>query len=182
MEDKNIERDEKEAASEEEIIYESEDSVKLGGDIEKLRKKLKECREEKEKYLAGWQRAQADFINYKRRQEEQQGEWSRMLGEGLIKDILPVLDSLESGIRNQESGIANKDLGLIRKQLLDILRKYGLEEIKSVGEKFNPEWHEVVEYEENDESHESEIVSAEIQKGYLLNGKVLRAAKVRVTK
>lgn len=165
---------------EKEVVYEEGDA-RIAADIEKLRKKLKDCREEKEKYLIGWQRAQADFINYKRRQEEQGAEWLRIYGEGLIRDILPVLDSLEAAIvtRPDDQGLVT-----LRNQLWSVLKKHGLEEIKVIGEKFDPLLHEVVEYEELSlgEKQAGDMVSGEIQKGYMLNRKVLRVAKVKVTK
>ncbi|OGZ34248.1 MAG: nucleotide exchange factor GrpE [Candidatus Portnoybacteria bacterium RBG_13_41_18] len=172
--------DENKIEEEKEVVYE-EGNEKIAADAEKIRKKLRECREEKEKYLAGWQRAQADFINYKRRQEEQAAEWSRMYGEGLILNILPVLDSLDAAIVSQP-----KDQGLVtlRNQMQSVLKKHGLEEIKAIGEKFDPLLHEVVECEEclPEEKQEADIIGGEIQKGYLLNGKVLRVAKVKVKK
>ena len=171
-------KNKKEPESVGDVTYEKEDEGE-GTDIQKLRQKLKECRLQKQDYLAGWQRTQADFINYRRRQEEQLAEWSKMLGEGLISDILPVLDSLAAAQKSQPE---NEGLVTLRNQLQAILKRHGLEEIKSVGEKFNPEWHEVVEYEEGDNSHKNEIVTEEIQKGYMLNGKVIRVAKVKVTK
>lgn len=167
-------KEEREGA--EEIVYENGDE-EISADIEKLRKKLKECREEKEKYLAGWQRSQADFINYRRRQEEQLSEWLKMFGGGLIKDILPVLDSMDAAQKSQPD---NEGLTTLIKQLKDILKKHGLEQIKAMGEKFNPEIHEVVEYEEKSSEHGGEVVSDEIQKGYMLNGKIIRVSKVKV--
>jgi len=163
----------------EEILYEDEGGDEPKKKLEKLNKKLKECVEEKEKYLKGWQLSQADFINYRRRQEEQATEWSRMYEEGLIRDILPVLDSLDAALI-----VSPEDEGLktLAGQLKSVLKKHGLQEIKAVGEKFNPQFHEVVECEEEGEEHGGETVSAEIQKGYLLNGKLLRAAKVRIRK
>ncbi len=165
---------------------EEDSAYEEGGDeqgikekIEKLRKKLKECAAEKQKYLAGWQLAQADFINYRRRQEEQQAEWSRIYGEGLLRDILPVLDSLDAAlITNSE----DEGLKTLSNQLKSVLKKHGLEEMKSVGEKFDPLIHEVVECEEGDSEHSGEVVLGEIQKGYKLNGKVLRAVKAKVKK
>ncbi len=187
-----------------EVKYEEDEggeSVDLTEKIKKVKEKLKQCQKEKQEYLGGWQRCQADFINYRRRQEEQMGEWSKMFGEGLIRDILPVLDALESGIKNsafasssrnasderskasadkQESREKDDDLEAVRKQLWKILQHHGLQEIKLVGEKFNPEFHEAVEQVES-EKKEGMIIE-EVQKGYLMNGKVIRTAKVKVTK
>jgi len=153
--------------------------------FKKLKEKLKKCQKEKQEYLDGWQRAQADLINYKRRQEEQMKEWQKLVNQELIIELLPVLDSLET--RNYAEIYAEprgkelfEGINKIKEQLLVVLKKHGLEEIKSVGEKFNPEFHEAVESVESDE--EEGIIVEEIQKGYTLNGKVIRVAKVKVTK
>lgn len=176
-EEKNLEEEKKE--EEKGFVYDEEDSDDAKTTLDKLRKKLKECREEKQKYLDGWQRTQADFANFRRRQEEQMAEWSKMLGEGLLKDILPALDSLDAALiaKPDDEGLKTFD-----SQIKSVLKKHGLEEIKSVGEKFNPEFHEVVECEEVGNEHGGEVVSEQIQKGYTLNGKVIRASKVKVIK
>ena len=162
-----------------EYEQESEESgeVDLAEKIKKLREKLKQCQKEKQDYLNGWQRCQADFINYKRRQEKQMAEWFKILGEGLIRDLLPLLDTLDASIKNSSD---NQGLLATREQLIKILKQHGLEEIKSVGEKFNPEWHEAVEQVES--GGEKGVVVEEVQKGYMLDGKVIRAAKVKVAK
>src|SRR3989338_7119474 len=142
----------------EEITYSNEDSqddfsppacgaADKKSKIKKLKKKLKECQKEKEKYLTGWQRAQADLINYRRRQEEIMEEFRKYSQESLIREILPVLDSLRIG---QEQ---IPELKPIKKQLKIILEKHNLKGIKAKGEKFNPEFHEAVEMvESNKES------------------------------
>ena len=169
----------------EEITYSNEDSqddfsppacgaADKKSKIKKLKKKLKECQKEKEKYLTGWQRAQADLINYRRRQEEIMEEFRKYSQESLIREILPVLDSLRIG---QEQ---IPELKTIKKQLKIILEKHNLKGIKAKGEKFNPEFHEAVEMVESNK--ESGEITEEIQKGYMLGEKVLRASKVKVNK
>lgn len=175
-----------------EIIIE-EDSSSIEPKFKKVKDQLKQCQKEKHDYLTGWQREKADFINYKRRQEEQMSEWSKMLGEGLVKDLLPVLDTLSASEFQIGSGKNNnptqpplslrggeEGLKMVREQLMKILQKHGLEEMKSIGEKFNPERHEAIEQVESE--GESGVVVEEVLRGYLLNGKVLRVAKVKVTK
>jgi molecular chaperone GrpE len=166
-------------------IITGEDSGSSEEKIKKVKEKLKQCQKEKQEYLTGWQREKADFINYKRRQEEQMAEWSKMLGEGLVRDILPVLDTLEPrnyadlDAEQRGKGEVVKGLELLRQQLLKILQNHGLSEIKAVGEKFDPQLHEAVEQVAGEESG---MVVEEVQRGYLLNGKVLRVAKVKVNK
>ena len=142
--------------------------------IKQLKEKLKECQKEKQEYLTGWQRAQADLINFKRRQENLMSEWLTVSKEEIIKDILPVLDALEPK-NHQDEG-----LNSLKKQLLAIFKKHGLEEIEALDQKFNLEFHEAVEQIESDK--EEGLVVEEIQKGYILNGKVIRVAKVKVSK
>lgn len=183
--------------NEQEVIYEedngneedNESDADLDVDmvkekINKLKEKLKKCSKEKDEYLDGWQRSKAEMINYRRRQEEQMAEWLKMASAGLINDLLPLMDTIEAGIKNWESGIKEKEenyLEKMKKQMLEILKHYGLEEIKATGEKFNPEFHEAIEQVESAENEEGIIVE-EIQKGYLLNGRVLRTSKVKVSK
>ncbi|MBU2036866.1 nucleotide exchange factor GrpE [Patescibacteria group bacterium] len=178
---------------EQEIILDEEnDESGVVEKVKKLKEQLKQCRQEKQDNLTGWQRAQADFINYRRRQEEQTSEWSKMFGEGLIKDLLPVLDTLDASqpqINADQEIAADKrgsqkaveGLRMTREQLIKILAEHGLTEMKIVGEKFNPELHEAVEMVEAEKTSEG-VVIEEVQKGYLLNGKILRVAKVKVTK
>ena len=166
----------------EKIVYEDEPETSEDGDLDevegkvkKLKEKLKKCNEDKQEYLAGWQRAQADFINYRRRQEEQIGELRKLFNEGLIIDLLSILDSVEKGMASNIKG-----MDVLYKQLKDVLKKQGLEEVKAMGEKFNPELHEAVEQVEADV--EEGVVIEEVQKGYMLNGRVIRTSKVKVSK
>ncbi len=183
-----------EQKDEQQIVYENE-SEETGEDfdldevsepdqvrdkIKKIKEKLKKCNEEKQEYLAGWQRAQADFINYRKRQEEQMGEWLKMAEAGLVVDLLPVLDTLDAATKNHNGEGNGGSVEAIKKQLEEILKSHGLEEIKTIGEKFNPEFHEAVERAES--GGEEGVVIEETQRGYLLNGKVIRVAKVKVAK
>jgi molecular chaperone GrpE len=187
------------------IIDEESDASAVLEKVKKLKEQLKLCQQEKQDNLAGWQRAQADFINYRRRQEEQMSEWSKMFGGGLIRDLLPALDTLDASVaqiavkKNITSpqpspskgegevppGLpfakGGEGLKMTREQLMKILGKHGLMEMKTTGEKFNPEFHEAIETVEAENSKEGVVVE-EVQKGYLLNGKVIRVAKVKVVK
>lgn len=143
---------------------------------QKLKKKLKECQKEKEEYLTQAQRARADLVNFRRRQEQALEEIRKYGQENFIRELLPVLDSLRIG------GKENGGIRQIEEQLEAILEKYGLKEIKAVGEKFNPEFHEAVEQVKSKEEEKEETIVEEVQKGYLLEDKVLRPSKVKVTK
>ena len=144
--------------------------------LKKLKSQLKKCQKEKNEYLDGWQRAKADFINARKEEEEKRSKFSKFSNQLLITEILIVLDSFDIALKNEY----DKGFDLIKSQLLSILEKNGLEIIKTGGEKFNPIFHESVEVVKSD-LKEGEIVE-EIQKGYVLNGKILRAAKVKISK
>jgi molecular chaperone GrpE len=149
--------------------------------MESEQKRMK-AEQKSEEYLAFAQKAKADFINYKREQEVKISEIIKFANEGLILDILPVLDSFELAMKHlpddKETG---KDNGIeqLNNQLENILKSNGVEKIEAIGEKFNPELHESIEVVEGEESG---IVVEEIQKGYKLNNKVIRASKVKIGK
>ena len=133
---------------------------------EEVKNELGECQKQRDEYLAGWQRARADLLNYKKEEIERIGELIKYVGEEIILKILPILDNFELAEKNS-SGFSQ-----IKIQLKDLLKSYGVEEIKSEG-KFDPQIHEVVGESEKFE---------EVQKGYTINGRLLRPAKVKVAK
>jgi len=169
--------DKKNSPAGEEIKYESEeDTDGVDKKVKKAKDKLKTCEKERTEYLAGWQRAKADYINLQREHEQKIADYFKFANEGLILEILPILDSFEAAMKN------GKDEGIkqLYNQLLSILKSNGLEEIKALGEKFNPELHEAVETIKSDKSEG--IVVEEIQKGYKLHNKVIRPSRVKISK
>lgn len=153
--------------------------------LKETEKKLKKCQKLKEEYLAGWQRARADFLNYKKREMERLEKIIEYNSQELILKILPILDNLEKAETQIPSDFKDnewvKGISQIRNQLQDFLRKEGVEEIKAVGKKFDPNFHEALEKIEKEDKEPGEIVK-EIQKGYTLNGRVIRSTKVKITK
>lgn len=147
--------------------------------IKQFQEKLKKCQELREEYLAGWQRAKADLINARKDDEKRNMEFARFANSVLISEILPVLDSFDLAFTEGKDSKFSKGIFLIKMQLEDVLKKYGLEPIKSAGEKFNLQLHEIVEEVKSEK--EEGIIVEEVQKGYLLHGKVLRPARVRVS-
>jgi len=157
------------------IIYEPEEesiSFDLEKKLKKIKEELKKCQKEKIQYLTGWQRAQADLINYRRRQEEKENQLKLILQEQLITDLLPVLDTLDLASRQ------NQEIKPIQDQILQILASYGLKPMQSLGQKFDPHLHEAVDRVKSNK--EEGTILEEIQRGYFLGEKVLRPAKVRV--
>lgn len=146
-------------------------------DIEKLKKQLQECQKLRDEYLAGWQRSRADFLNYKKEEMTRVGDVLKYANEGLVLKMLPLLDNFDVALKN----LPDEGFSQIRRQFQAFLKEQGIEEIKAVGEKFDPNLHEAVE-EVEAEDKESGIILEEIQKGYKINGRVLRPAKVKVVK
>jgi len=133
--------------------------------------------EEKNEYLDGWKRAKAELINYKKDELKRFEDVLKFGQESLIKEVLAVLDSFDLALVSEDG----KGMRLIRQQLEDILKKYGLEKIKvEAGDVFNPAFHEAVSQADSDGP--SGAIIEEIGKGYLLNGKVIKPARVVVAK
>ncbi len=150
-----------------------------------IKKKIEECEKQKNEYLAGWQRAKADFLNFKKEEVERFKKILEYANEDLILEILPVLDNFEKAEKeiseNKENGNYLKGFLNIKLQLKNILKSRGIEKLLSIGQKFDPNIHDAVEIIEDKSKSTGEIIE-EIQKGYKLNGKVIRPAKVKVIK
>lgn len=146
---------------------------------------LEKCRKQRDEYLAGWQRAKADFLNYKKQEMERLKKVMEYTSQELILKILPILDNLEKAKTQIPPDFKDnewvKGISQITSQLQDLLRKEGIEEIKAIGEKFDPNFHEALEKIEVENKEPGEVIE-EVQKGYTLNGKVIRPTKVKITK
>lgn len=145
---------------------------------EKTEEKKEEAPEEDgdAKYL----RLMADFQNYKKRVEKEKTDLYSYANEKLVTEILAVLDNFERALAHEDSGDGFKEgMEMIFKQLMDVLEKSGLAEIAALGEDFDPNFHNAVMTEETEE-YESGKVSGVLQKGYTLNGKVIRPSMVKV--
>jgi len=153
--------------------------------LEELKKKLEECQKLKDEYLAGWQRERADLLNYKKEELARIGEVIKYADVGLILKILPILDNFEIAEKklpeNLKADVNVKGILQIKTQLQDFLKSQGVEEIKSLGEKFDPNFQEIVETVEKP-GVDSGIAIEEIQKGYKMHNKVIRPAKVKISK
>ncbi len=155
---------------------------------EKKKKKislLKKYEKLKNEYLACWQRERADFINYKKNELIRMGELVSYSNIDLILKILPILDNFELVENKLPEQLKNdkniKGLLQIKVQIKDFLKNQKIEEIKSIGKKFDPNFHEVIG-EVQVRGKEQGIIVEEIQKGYKFNERVIRIAKVRVAK
>jgi molecular chaperone GrpE len=167
-------------AEEDKVVSESEAPELAEDDTESLKEALAQEKEKVERYLANWQRAEADFRNYKAREEQGKKDLIDWANSALVCDILPVLDAFDRAFE----GVAptGKELSWItgfrqiQKMLLDVLSKHGLAEMKCVGETFDPSLHEAVVQQDGMEG----VILDEVRKGYKLKGKLLRAPQVVV--
>ncbi|ALS74234.1 molecular chaperone GrpE [Planococcus rifietoensis] len=135
--------------------------------------------EEQNKYL----RLLADYDNFKRRTKKDQELAKQFRSQSLLTDLLPVMDNFDRALaveaKSEESASLLKGLEMVKKSLADAVAAEGLEEIKAVGEPFDPHFHQAV-MQESDADSEPGTVLQELQKGYTLNGRVLRPAMVKV--
>ncbi len=166
--------------SEESVTNEVEPGVAEVEDIETLKQSLAEEKAKAEAYLANWQRAQADFINYKRRSEQEKEEISQFANTILMLSLLPVLDDLERALASIPPHLARltwvDGIRLIERKLRASLEAQGLSPIKALGEPFDPKLHESAMHGKGKEG----IVIEELQKGYKLHDRVIRPAMVVV--
>lgn len=128
------------------------------------------------------QRERADATNLRRRYEEQIASLQTLSKASVVRDLLPVIDNFERALKHVPKDLEQNDyikgIQAIVKQFEKALEQLGVQKIKTVGEPFNPHFHEAVSMEEGD--GEREIVSEELQPGYTLGDEVLRHAMVRV--
>ncbi|MFH1485785.1 MAG: nucleotide exchange factor GrpE [Chloroflexota bacterium] len=168
--------------SDEESMSQEQAQQLEASDVEALRDALKQEEAKAEEYLKNWQRTQADFINYKKRTEQQQGETAKFANSMLILNILPVLDDFERAIDNVSTKMAGltwvEGMNLIYRKLQGVLEASGLTKIEAAGEDFDPNLHEALMTVEGEEGK----VIEEVQKGYKLHDRVIRPSLVKVGK
>ena len=149
-------------------------------DIEALKQALAEEKAKAEANLAGWQRAQANFINYKRRSEQEKEETGKFANSMLMLKLLPILDDWERALAAIPDDLADPSwvdgIRLIERKIRGILEAEGLSPIKAVGEPFDPNLHEAAMQGKGKEG----IVVEELQKGYKFYDRVIRPSKVVV--
>jgi molecular chaperone GrpE len=150
-----------------------------------LLEKVKELQEVSEKNYDLYLRSQAEIENMKKRNRKEKEDWLKYSNETLIKQILPIMDSLEKAISHSNNEKAlhalREGVELTLKELQNALSKAGLEEIKAKGEPFDPSFHEAVSQIQDDHVEAGRVVQ-EVQRGYTLNKRLIRPAMVVVSK
>lgn len=153
--------------------------------LKKLRADLKTCKAEKEEYLTGWQKERADFVNYKKQEDDRRTNFSESVRERILTRFLTVLDSFNMAFANKESWNKvdenwRKGVEYIYAQLNTIFEEYDVKEIGKEGEDFDPNIHQSIDMTKTDVKENNHKVSEVIQKGYKLGDRVIRAARVNV--
>ncbi|MBI3888775.1 nucleotide exchange factor GrpE [Candidatus Nomurabacteria bacterium] len=153
--------------------------------LKKFRADLKEAQKQKEEYLTGWQKERADFINYKKQEDERRAIFSEGLRERMLTRFLTVVDSFNMAFANKEAWAKvddswRKGVEYIYTQMNNIFEEYGVKPIGEVGEPFDPNVHQSIDVVETDKKELEHTVANVIQKGYKLGDRVIRPARVNV--
>ena len=163
-----------------EAVATPENGEQLAVELEALKRQLEEAEAKTSEYKDSWMRSQAEFQNYKKRLDrDNELRYVSMKGD-IIKKVLPALDDLERALQNRptEDAWAN-GIELITRKLQNILNSEGVKRIEAEGVLFDPNFHEAISHEHN-EDFESGHVIAVVQNGYMLGERVIRPALVRV--
>jgi molecular chaperone GrpE len=172
------------AGVEESVAVEGEPE-EVGEELERLREELEKAQAQVAEYLDGWQRTQAEFSNYKKRQEAERVQVMALANAALLRKLLPVVDDFERAVATLPVDLSRltwcEGVFLIRHKLSASLESEGVKPIEVEGQAFDPRYHEAVTYEEVPGHADGQIIG-EVQRGYMLGERVLRPALVRVAK
>jgi molecular chaperone GrpE len=150
-----------------------------------LRQELEEQKAKAAEYLDGWQRARAEFANYKKRIEKEQEDMVKSANGAFITRLLPVMDDFERAFQTLPLDLMGmtwlEGIALIQRKLQMLLEQEGVTVIETEGRLFDPTLHQAVTHEESEEHEEGQIIG-EVQKGYKMGDRVLRPSLVRVAK
>jgi molecular chaperone GrpE len=172
--DSSIPTEESEVTVEEPIILEP---------IEALEKELQETKDELDEQKDKFIRLQAETDNFRKRLSREKEEFSQYANERLFKGLIPIFDNFERALEDPSNEIKSlkEGLDMTLKQFSTFLEKENVEPIKAIGEKFNPELHEVLTSEESND-HEEDTIISQFVKGYKINNRVLRPSQVIIAK
>jgi molecular chaperone GrpE len=163
-----------------EAVAAPENGEQLTAEMETLKKQLEEAQAKASEYKDSWLRSQAEFQNYKKRLDrDNEMMYASMKGD-IIKKVLPALDDLERALQNRpaENAWAN-GIELIARKLQNMLDVEGVKRIEAEGLEFNPNFHEAISHEPNDQVESGHVIAI-VQNGYMLGERVIRPALVRV--
>lgn len=168
----------------EEVIFE-EEVVAETDTIKKLKEELKLCKTERQTYLDGWQRSQADCINIKKRFDEDRVSFNSHATTAFIENLLPVLDSFDMAFKDTQSWESvpenwRKGVEYIHMQFNSVLDMYNVKELSPLGSQFDPNIHNSIELVEVKEESKHNTIIEVLRKGYECNGKIIRPPNVKV--
>jgi molecular chaperone GrpE len=163
-----------------EAVATPENADQMAAEMDALKRRVEDAETKLAESVEGWQRAAAEFQNYKKRLERDKELMYVSMKGDIIKKVLPALDDLERALQNRpaEDAWAN-GIELIARKLQNILESEGVKRIEAEGQEFNPHFHEAISHEHN-EDFESGHVIAVVQNGYMFGERVIRPALVRV--
>jgi molecular chaperone GrpE len=168
----------------EEALAEAEPAEEVD-ELVALRQELEEQKAKAAEYLDGWQRARAEFANYRKRIEKEQEDMIKSANGAFITRLLPVMDDFERAFQTLPLDLMGmtwlEGITLIQRKLQMLLAQEGVTVIETEGRLFDPTLHQAVTHEESEEHEEGQIIG-EVQKGYKIGDKVLRPSLVRVAK
>jgi len=152
-------------------------------ELKALKAELGEVQAQAAEYLDGWQRARAEFTNYKKRVEAERENLRRTGNEALLLKLLPVVDDFQRAAQRLPEDLADvpwvEGMAMILRKLQAVLESENVTCMEAVGQPFDPQWHQAVMQEETTE-HPDGIVIEELQQGYRLGERVLRPSMVKV--
>jgi molecular chaperone GrpE len=174
------------------VVDETQDEEVIEGELEPetefvdpaiLQEELEKLRAKSEEYLDGWQRERAEFANFKKRMERERDQMKQNLTGDLIRRYLEVLDDLERALKNRpaegEGATWAAGIELVYRKLFAILEQEGIEKLEVEGEIFDPNLHEAISHEANNEYESGQVIEV-IKNGYRIGERILRPALVRV--
>jgi molecular chaperone GrpE len=147
--------------------------------LAKVRAKLKKAVEEKQEYLEGWQRARADFANFKREETLIHHDREARITSEVVELLIPSLDTLELALKHEKEGQA-KGLEMIYKHFVSSLKKIGVEKYGAVGEHFTPHTYEALREVATESETQDHTVESVERSGYAIGERVIRPAQVSV--
>ena len=160
-----------------------EDSIPLEEKLELLKAALETSEAKATEYLDGWQRARAEFANYKKRINREQAQTKKDAVGKVVRQYLPIVDDLERALKDSppdgDGAAWAEGIELIYRKLMALLEAESVTSMQAEGEIFDPNLHEAIAQTESDE-HESGQIIEVIQRGYTIGNRVLRPARVRI--
>ncbi len=162
-----------------------DDTDKSDDPVKKMKKKLEAAEEEAKQSYEKYLRVSAEFENYKKRSLREMEEFRKFANESLIKEMLSVVDNLERAIDSSSDNEGAKSrvvegVDMTLREILKIFEKFGVKPVESLGEKFDPTYHQAVSQEKTDD-YPGDTVTKDLQRGYMLHGRLLRPAMVIIS-